>query len=115
MALRKEDIAQLIEIELGFPKSRSKELVESVLEIMKQSLEKGEEVKISGFGKFFLIDKEARNGRNPQTGEDIIIEPRRVVSFKFSSQARAKLNGELTSCTTQSRSGAFMKRVRRSL
>ncbi len=115
MALKKEGLVKLIEEELGFPKNRSKELVESVLEIMKQSLEEGEEVKINGFGKFFLIDKKARNGRNPQTGEDVIIEPRRVVSFKFSPQARAKLNSELTSRTTQSGSGAFMKRATRSL
>ena len=93
MALRKADMVKSIEDQLGLPKNKSEDLFESVLEIIKQSLVNGEEVKISGFGKFYIIDKKARNGRNPQTGEHIIIEPRRVVSFRYSSRARNRLNG----------------------
>ncbi len=93
MTLKKADMVKSIEDQLGLPKNKSEDLFESVLEIIKQSLVNGEEVKISGFGKFYIIDKKARNGRNPQTGEHIIIEPRRVVSFRYSSRARNRLNG----------------------
>ncbi|MDO9528728.1 MAG: integration host factor subunit alpha [Syntrophales bacterium] len=93
MTLTKADMVKSIEDQLGLPKDRSTDIFESVLEIIKQSLVNGEAVKISGFGKFYVIDKKARNGRNPQTGEHMIIEPRRVVSFKYSSRARVKLNG----------------------
>ena len=93
MALRKADIIKSIEKQLGLPKDRSTDVVESVLEIIKQTLVNGEEVKISGFGKFYLIGKKARSGRNPHTGEHMIIEPRRIVSFRYSSRARARLNG----------------------
>ena len=93
MALTKADIIKSIQDQLDIPKDRSTDLFESVMEIIKQSLVNGEEVKISGFGKFYLIDKKARNGRNPQTGEHMIIEPRRIVSFKYSARARVKLNG----------------------
>jgi len=91
MTLTKADIIKSIQDQHGFPKERASEIFESVLEIIKQSLVKGEEVKISGFGKFYTIDKKARNGRNPQTGEHMIIEPRRIVSFRYSSRARSKL------------------------
>ncbi len=93
MTLTKGDIIKSIQDRHGIPKERASEIFESALEIIKQSLVKGEEVKISGFGKFYTIDKKARNGRNPQTGEHMIIEPRRIVSFRYSSRARSKLNG----------------------
>jgi len=93
MALTKADMVKSIQDQLGLPKDRSIGLFESVLEIIKQTLVNGEEVKISGFGKFYIIEKKARNGRNPHTGEHIIIEPRRIASFKYSSRARVKLNG----------------------
>ena len=93
MTLTKPGVIKSIQDQFGFPKDKAIDLFESVLEIIKQTLVKGEEVKISGFGKFYLIEKKARNGRNPHTGEHIIIEPRRIVSFKYSSRARAKLNG----------------------
>jgi len=92
MTLTKADMVKSIHDQLGLPKNKSKDLFESVLEIIRQSLVKGEEVKISGFGKFYIIDKKARNGRNPQTGEHMIIEPRRIVSFKYSARARGRLN-----------------------
>ncbi|MBW2557508.1 MAG: integration host factor subunit alpha [Deltaproteobacteria bacterium] len=93
MILKKAGIVKSIHDQLGLPKNRSTDIFESVLEIIKQSLVKGEEVKISGFGKFYVIDKKARNGRNPHTGEHMIIEPRRIVSFRYSSRARRGLNG----------------------
>ena len=93
MTLKKADMVKSIHDQLGLPKDRSTDIFESVLEIIKQSLVKGEEVKISGFGKFYVIDKKARNGRNPHTGEHMIIEPRRIVSFRYSSRARGRLNG----------------------
>jgi len=93
MTLTKADIIKSIGKQLGLPKDRSIDLFESVLEIIKQTLVNGEEVKISGFGKFYLIEKKARKGRNPHTGERIIIEPRRIVSFKYSARARDVLNG----------------------
>jgi integration host factor subunit alpha len=91
MALKKADMVKSIQDQLGLPKDRSIALFESVLEIIKQSLVKGETVKIREFGKFYVIDKRARNGRNPHTGEHIIIEPRRIVSFRYSSYARDRL------------------------
>ena len=93
MTLKKADMVKSIHDQLGLPKDRSTDIFESVLEIIKQSLVKGEEVKISGFGKFYVIDKKARNGRNPHTGEHMIIEPRRIVSFRYSSRARHRING----------------------
>ena len=93
MTLKKVDMIKSIHDQFGFSKDKSADMFESVLEIIRQSLVDGEEVKISGFGKFYLIEKKARNGRNPHTGEHIIIEPRRIVSFKYSSRTRAKLNG----------------------
>ena len=93
MTLKKVDMIKSIHDQFDFSKDKSADMFESVLEIIRQSLVGGEEVKISGFGKFYLIEKKARNGRNPHTGEHIIIEPRSIFSFKYSSMARAKLNG----------------------
>ncbi len=62
------------------------------LKIIKQSLESGEDVMISGFGKFQVKDKRQRRGRNPSTGEDIILSPRRVVTFKSSGKLRNRIN-----------------------
>jgi integration host factor subunit alpha len=93
MTLKKADMVKSIHDRLDLSKDRSIDIFESVLEIIKQSLVNGEEVKISGFGKFYVIDKKARNGRNPHTGEHMIIEPRRIVSFRYSSRARRGING----------------------
>jgi len=93
MALTKADMVKSIQDQFGLPKDKSIDLFESTLEIIRQTLVNGEEVKISGFGKFYIIDKKARNGRNPQTGEPMIIEPRRIVSFKCSPRVRDSLNG----------------------
>jgi integration host factor subunit alpha len=81
---------------LGFSHLRAKsiETVEILLEIIKRTLESGEDVMISGFGKFCFKKKRKRRGRNPATGEDMMLAPRRVVIFKCSGKLRYKLNGK---------------------
>ena len=93
MALTKAQIVSTIQNHLGLPKNRSSELVETLLEIMKRTLESGEEVMISGFGKFCVKEKKERRGRNPATGEDMMLEPRKVVTFKCSGKLRDRVNG----------------------
>ena len=92
MALTKNDIVKRVH-ELGFTKKRSVELIESLLGIIKGTLEKGEDVLISGFGKFCVKDKDKRRGRNPATGADLILRERKVVTFKCSGKLRSKING----------------------
>ncbi len=93
MTLTKDHIASSVSNNLDLTKNRSFDLVESVLEIIKTTLESGEDVLISGFGKFCVKSKNERIGRNPQTGEDLMLEARRVVIFKCSSALKDKLNG----------------------
>jgi integration host factor subunit alpha len=93
MTLTKDQIVNSVHTQLGFSKNRSFELVESVLEIIKNTLENGEDVLISGFGKFCMRDKKKRKGRNPQTGDDLMLDARRVVVFKCSVRLREKVNG----------------------
>ncbi len=93
MTLTKDHIATSISSHLDLPKNRSFDLVESILEIIKTSLESDEDVLITGFGKFCVREKSERRGRNPQTGEDLMLEARRVVTFKCSSALKDKLNG----------------------
>jgi integration host factor subunit alpha len=93
MTLTKAKIIETITDQIGFPKNHSSELVEILLEIVKKSLESDEDVLISGFGKFCVREKSARKGRNPATGDDMILEPRRVVTFKCSGKLRDKING----------------------
>jgi integration host factor subunit alpha len=94
MALTKIDIVERIYNDLGLPKIQSIETVESLLELIKSALESGDDVLVSGFGKFCVKDKQARKGRNPATGEDAILPARRVVAFKCSSLLRDKVNGK---------------------
>jgi integration host factor subunit alpha len=82
MALTKLDIVNTVQSELGLPKNQSTDTIESLLEIIKSTLASGEDVLISGFGKFCVKDKRPRRGRNPATGEDMDILGRRVVTFK---------------------------------
>ena len=92
MALTKNDIVERLQAELGLPKSQSIQVTECLLEQIKASLETGDDVLVSGFGKFCVKDKNARKGRNPATGEDLILPPRRVVAFKCSGKLRKKIN-----------------------
>ena len=93
--MTKADIVERVSEKTGFTKRESQDLVESVLSIVKTTLETGENVKISGFGKFEVKQKADRRGRNPQTGESITIESRRILSFKPSTLLRSALNKEL--------------------
>ena len=92
MALTKQDIVEMVYRELGISKIESTALVESFFEIIKDELAKGNEVMISGFGKWSVKQKNARNGRNPQTGEDLTIAARKVVTFKPSPVLRDTVN-----------------------
>ena len=94
MALTKADIIQNINQELGFPQKKSNELVEQLIETIKSTLASGEDVLVSGFGKFCVNDKKERRGRNPATGDSMMLRPRRVVTFKCSGKLRRKVNGE---------------------
>ncbi len=92
MAVTKDDIVARIH-EVGFTKKQAVDLVEALIEIIKASLEKEEDVLISGFGKFCIKRKHQRRGRNPATGEDLMLRERRVITFKCSGKLRNKING----------------------
>ena len=94
MTLTKAKIVDAIHNELGFPKNRSAELIEILLEQIKTTLEKSEDVLISGFGKFCVKHKKERRGRNPATGEDMMLTQRRVVTFRCSHLLREKINSK---------------------
>lgn len=95
MTLTKAHIVNSIRSQTGFTEDKSFELVEAVLELMKKALESGDDVLISGFGKFSVKEKNERRGRNPATGDDLMIESRKVVTFKCSGKLREKVNGTL--------------------
>ena len=92
MTITKEDIVTIIAGTNGYPRNQAVELVETLLELIKSKLASGEDVLISGFGKFRVREKRQRRGRNPATGEDMILDARRVVTFKCSGQLRDKIN-----------------------
>ena len=89
--LTKADIVESVHRHVGFSKKDSSEIVEKIFEVIKKSLERGEYVKLSGFGKFEVRQKRKRRGRNPQTGEEIEITARKVLSFKASQILRHAL------------------------
>ena len=93
MTLTKENLVQTLYDQSGFSKHQAKALVETVFEMVKKSLESGDDVLISGFGKFSVRKKSPRRGRNPATGEDLTLDARRIVMFKSSTILRDKLNG----------------------
>ena len=93
MALTKEKIINTVHQELGFPKNKGTQIVEQLIETIKATLASGEDVLVSGFGKFCVNEKNERRGRNPATGEDMILRPRKVVTFKCSGKLRKKVNG----------------------
>ncbi len=90
--LTKQDISEQISNRLRFSSPKSKHLVEETLEIIKSTLEKGEDVMISGFGRFSVKEKRARMGRNPATNQPMKLKKRRVVTFGVSSKLRNKMN-----------------------
>ena len=91
MTLTKAQTVDRIRDEIGFTRNECTEFVESLLEIIKSTLESGEDVLISGFGKFCVREKRKRRGRNPATGDDLILASRRVVTFKCSGVLRDKV------------------------
>ena len=95
MTLTKIQIVDSIHNQTGFPKNRSSEIVETLLEIIKSRLASGEDVLVSGFGKFCVKEKKERKGRNPSTGDAMMLEPRKVVTFKCSGKLRDRINGNL--------------------
>ncbi len=92
-ALTKAEMAEALFNELGLNKREAKELVEMFFEQIRQALEKGEPVKLSGFGNFDLRDKGERPGRNPKTGEEIPISARRVVTFRPGQKLKLRVEG----------------------
>jgi integration host factor subunit alpha len=91
MALTKIHIINSITDQIGYPKNHSSEIIETLLEIIKKALESGDDVLVSGFGKFCVKEKKQRKGRNPATGEDLMLKPRKVVTFKCSGKLRDKI------------------------
>jgi len=94
MPITKADIINSIYLNLDLQKQESRIIVESLLEIIKHTLESGEDVLITGFGKFCVKDKKERKGRNPQTASDMKLRARRVVTFKCSRTLRENLNNK---------------------
>jgi len=94
MAITKAQIRDTIQNQLGLPKNRSTELLETFLELIKKTLENGDDLLISGFGKFCVKNKRVRRGRNPATGADMMLEKRRVVTFKCSGKLRDRVNSK---------------------
>jgi integration host factor subunit alpha len=91
MALTKAEMAERLFDELGLNKREAKEMVETFFEVIRVALEKGEQVKLSGFGNFDLREKKQRPGRNPKTGEEIPISARRVVTFRPGQKLKARV------------------------
>jgi integration host factor subunit alpha len=92
MTLTKIQIVELIHNHLGLPKNKSLQSVDTLLEIIKSTLASGEDVRIPNFGKFCVKEKGERKGRNPSTGDDLMLEPRKVVKFKCSGKLRERVN-----------------------
>jgi integration host factor subunit alpha len=90
--LTKADLIERVRLETGLPRTEAAELLESVLETVKATLEEGENVKVSGFGSFVVRQKSARQGRNPKTAEAITLPRRRVLTFKPSNVLRSAIN-----------------------
>jgi integration host factor subunit alpha len=88
----KADIIDLVHEKIGFSRHESAEVVEAALDVLKEALQKGERVQIVGFGSFIVRPKKERVGRNPKTGEEIIIAPRKVLTFKPSKILRDMVN-----------------------
>jgi len=94
MTLTKGQLVDSIHKQVDLPKNKSSQVFDSLLEMIKKTLEEGEDVLITGFGKFCVKEKRKRRGRNPHTGEDLMLDERRVVVFRCSGVLRDKVNGE---------------------
>jgi integration host factor subunit alpha len=94
MTLTKANIVDAVAEQIGYTKNRSVSTIETLLELIKRSLESEEDVLVSGFGKICVKEKHERRGRNPATGEDMMLEPRRVVTFNCSRKLRDRINGK---------------------
>jgi len=94
MTVTKAQIVEALFAENLFTNKESAQIIDTLFELMKQSLENGEDVLISGFGKFSVREKHQRTGRNPHTRESMTLPPRKVVTFKCSAVLRAAMNGE---------------------
>ncbi len=95
MAMTKADIVEALYEKVGFSKKQAADLVELVFQSLKDTLAKGQKIKISGFGNFVVRDKRSRVGRNPQTGQSIEISARRVLTFRPSQVLRSDVNASL--------------------
>jgi len=91
--MTKADLVEKVYLKTGFSKKESAEIVETVFDLIKTTLEEGEKIKIAGFGNFVVKEKATRRGRNPQTGEEIEISSRRILTFKPSQVLKAAING----------------------
>ncbi|MBT8370468.1 MAG: integration host factor subunit alpha [Desulfobacterales bacterium] len=92
MTLKKAQIVEAVAEKIGFTKKRATDTVEIAIEAIKSSLESGQDVLISGFGKFCVKEKNQRKGRNPATGQDMMLRERRVVKFKSSGKLKKEIN-----------------------
>ena len=99
--MTKADIIESVYEKVGFSKKEAAEVVEMVFDTIKQTLERGEKIKISGFGNFIVREKKSRVGRNPQTGEEIETSARRVLTFRPSQVLKNALNDELDAASAQ--------------
>jgi integration host factor subunit alpha len=94
MSITKASLIESIYNDCGFSQAKSEEIFESMIEEIKKTLASGEDVMISGFGKFCVKNKRQRRGRNPATGEDLTLGPRKVVTFKWSGLLKDQINGK---------------------
>jgi len=92
--MTKADLIERVYLKTGFSKKESAEIVEMVFDLMKATLEEGEKIKIAGFGNFVVKSKASRRGRNPQTGDEIEISSRKILTFKPSQVLKGAINGE---------------------
>ena len=91
--MTKADLIENVYLKTGFSKKESAEIVELVFDLIKSTLESGEKIKIAGFGNFVVKEKATRRGRNPQTGDEIAISSRKILSFKPSQVLKLSING----------------------
>ncbi|WP_225072241.1 integration host factor subunit alpha [Desulfuromonas sp. CSMB_57] len=92
--MTKADLVEKVYLKTGFSKKESADIVEMVFDLMKDTLEQGEKIKLAGFGNFVVKQKATRRGRNPQTGDEIEISSRRILTFKPSQVLKSAINGQ---------------------